>query len=89
MKIQIVTLDEIISMYIDGKVDFDILADFCLDMDVTKENKKLLMQSILCYDIDVLYETLFVRFADLLTKAEEKKCRERFLKVFDVDFYDT
>lgn len=47
----------------------------------------MLIDCIDCYDIDVLYETLFDKFSYLLSDEEKIKYRERFSKTFDRNLY--
>lgn len=71
-------LDELIHQYMDDEIEFDEIIKFCDNLEPSIKNKKMLMDSIDCYDIKVLYETLFDRFSNLLSDEEKIKCRERF-----------
>ena len=79
-------LDELIHQYMDDEIEFDEIIEFCDNLEPSIKNKKMLMDSIDCYDIEVLYETLFDRFSNLLSDEEKIKCRERFSKTFYQNF---
>jgi len=76
-------LDELIHQYMDDEIELDELIDFCDNLEPSGKNKKMLIDCIDCYDIDVLYETLFDKFSYLLSDEEKIKYRERFSKTFD------
>lgn len=76
-------LDELIHQYMDDEIELDELIDFCDNLEPSDENKKMLIDCIDCYDIDVLYKTLFDKFSYLLSDEEKIKYRERFSKTFD------
>ena len=80
-------LDELISKYIDGEAEMDDIFDFCFSLEPTAENKKMLTDCIICYDIDVLYEALFNIFGDMLTEDERIKYKTRFKSIFDQALY--
>lgn len=76
-------LDELIHQYMDDEIELDELIDFCDNLELSIKNKKMLMDSIDCYDIEILYVTLFGKFKDTLSVEEAKKYRDRFMKTFD------
>lgn len=75
-------LDELIHSYMEEEIEFDEVLDFCDALEPTVENKEMLTESIMCFDIEELYETLFCKFDDLLTYDERAFYRERYKKVF-------
>lgn len=75
-------LDELIHQYMDDEIELDEIVEFCDNLEPSSENKKMLIDCIDCYDIEVLYETLFDRFSNLLSDEEKIKYRERFSKTF-------
>lgn len=79
-------LDELIHQYMNDEIEFDEIVEFCDSLEPSSENKKMLIECIDCYDIEVLYETLFDRFSNLLSDEEKIKYRERFSKTFDQNF---
>lgn len=76
-------LDELIHQYMDDEIEFDEIIEFCDNLEPSIKNKKMLMDSIDCYDIEILYVTLFGKFKDTLSIEETKKYRDRFMKTFD------
>lgn len=76
-------LDELIHQYMDDEIELDEIVEFCDNLEPSIKNKKMLMDSIDCYDIEILYVTLFGKFKDTLSVEEEKKYRDRFMKTFD------
>lgn len=75
-------LDELINSYIDEEIEFDEVLDFCDELEPTEENKKMLLEAILCFDIVELYETLFCKFDHLLTDEERAFYREKYKRAF-------
>lgn len=76
-------LDELIHQYMDDEIELDEIVEFCDNLEPSIKNKKMLMDSIDCYDIEILYVTLFSKFKDTLSVEEAKKYRDRFMKTFD------
>ena len=76
-------LDELIHQYMDDEIELDEIVEFCDNLEQSIKNKKMLMDSIDCYDIEILYVTLFGKFKDTLSVEEAKKYRDRFMKTFD------
>lgn len=76
-------LDELIHQYMDDEIELDEIVEFCDNLEPSIKNKKMLMDSIDCYDIEILYVTLFGKFKDTLSVEEAKKYRDRFMKTFD------
>ena len=76
-------LDELIHQYMDDEIELDEIVEFCDNLEPSIKNKKMLMDSIDCYDIEILYVTLFGKFKDTLSVEEVKKYRDRFMKTFD------
>ena len=76
-------LDELIHQYMDDEIELDGIVEFCDNLEPSIKNKKMLMDSIDCYDIEILYVTLFSKFKDTLSVEEAKKYRDRFMKTFD------
>lgn len=76
-------LDELIHQYMDDEIELDEIVEFCDNLELSIKNKKMLMDSIDCYDIEILYVTLFGKFKDTLSVEEAKKYRDRFMKTFD------
>ena len=76
-------LDELIHQYMDDDIELDEIVEFCDNLEPSIKNKKMLMDSIDCYDIEILYVTLFGKFKDTLSVEEAKKYRDRFMKTFD------
>lgn len=76
-------LDELIHQYMDDEIELDEIVEFCDNLEPSIKNKKMLMDSIDCYDIENLYVTLFGKFKDTLSVEEAKKYRDRFMKTFD------
>lgn len=76
-------LDELIHQYMDDEIELDEIVEFCDNLEPSIKNKKMLMDSIDCYDIEILYVTLFGKFKDTLSVEEAKKYRDRFVKTFD------
>ena len=76
-------LDELIHQYMDDDIELDEIVEFCDNLEPSIKNKKMLMDSIDCYDIEILYVTLFGKFKDTLSVEEAKKYRDRFVKTFD------
>ena len=79
-------LDELIHQYMNDEIKFDEIIEFCDNLEPSCKSKKMLTDCIDCYDIDVLYETLFDKFSYLLSDEGKIKCRERFSKTFDRNF---
>lgn len=76
-------LDELIHEYMDDEIELDEIVEFCDNLEPSIKNKKMLMDSIDCYNIEILYVTLFGKFKDTLSIEEAKKYRDRFMKTFD------
>lgn len=76
-------LDELIHQYMNDEIELDEIVEFCDNLEPSIKNKKMLMDSIDCYDIEILYVTLFGKFKDTLSVEEAKKYRDRFVKTFD------
>ena len=76
-------LDELIHQYMDDEIELDEIVEFCDNLEPSIKNKKMLMDSIDCYDIEILYVTLFGKFKDTISVEEAKKYRDRFMKTFD------
>ena len=76
-------LDDLIHQYMDDEIELDEIVEFCDNLEPSIKNKKMLMDSIDCYDIEILYVTLFGKFKDTLSVEEAKKYRDRFVKTFD------
>lgn len=76
-------LDELIHQYMDDEIELDEIVEFCDNLEPSIKNKKMLMDSIDCYDIEILYVALFGKFKDTLSVEEAKKYRDRFMKTFD------
>ncbi len=47
----------------------------------------MLLECIDCFDIDVLYETLFNKFGDFLSAEGKAKYKVKFSKAFDQALY--
>lgn len=71
----------------DEEVGLDVVMDYCEAIEPSAESKQILIDCMDCYDIEILYETLFGNFEDYLTPEEEEKYRERFLRIFDQALY--
>ena len=80
-------LEELIQQYMDEEIGLDVVMDYCEAIEPSAESKKILIECIDCYDIEILYETLFGNFEDYLSPEEAEKYRERFLTIFDLAFY--
>lgn len=76
-------LDELIHQYMNDEIEFDEIIEFCDDLEPNSNNQKMLIGCIDCYDIEILYVTLFDKFSNLLSDEEKIKYRERFSKTFD------
>ena len=80
-------LDELLHKYIDDEIEFDEIVDFCADLEPNAQNKQVLIETIDCFDIEFLYETLFGRFIDFLTPEEKIKYEKRVEKIFGKSIY--
>lgn len=80
-------LDELIHKYMNDEIGFDEIVEFCDNLEPNVQNKKMLIDCIDCYDIEVLYEMLFDKFKGLLLPEERVKYKSRFKKTFDQTLY--
>ena len=80
-------LDELIHQYMDDEIEFDVVVEFCDELESTEDNKRMLIECIDCFDVDVLYETLFRKFKAFLTPDERQIYRDRFSSTFDQALY--
>lgn len=80
-------LDELIHQYMDDEIEFDVVVEFCDELAPTEDNKRMLIECIDCFDVDVLYETLFRKFKAFLTPDESQRYRDRFRMKFDQSLY--
>ena len=76
-------IDELIHQFMDDEIEFDEIIEFCDNLEPNSNNKTMLVACIDCYDIEILYVTLFDKFSKLLSDEEKIKYRERFSKTFD------
>lgn len=80
-------LDELIHRYMDDEAKFDEIVEFCDELEPNSGNKQMLLDCIDCFDIDVLYETLFNKFGGFLSAEEKAKYKEKLSKAFDQALY--
>lgn len=75
-------LDSLICDYIRGDIEFDEIFEFCLELEPNERNKAMLIECIMYYDIQEIYDTLLGKFGHLLTAREKREYRRRYKKVF-------
>lgn len=80
-------LEKLISQYIDGEIGIDEIEDYCFSLEPSLQNKEMLTECIICYDIDILYEALFSIFGGVMTEEEKQNYKNRFEKLFDGALY--
>ena len=76
-------LEELILAYMNEQVEYEVIVDYCYNIEINEQNKLELMDCIRSFDLDVLYKTLLIKFDGMLTDDQKNYYIKNYNLTFD------